>query len=182
MTIELILLAPSTTLISEFEAAAPIIDVPVNVARQARELEEVVVDGTPFVLVEFTSEKSFREARAEIAKSGMDCPVVAVLQKADFDGCLNAFRAGAIDVLARPIQRPDWEEFSASLRQYVNKASHPDSIIPLNELEKIAIKRAIYACGGQVSKTSRKLGIGRSTLYRKMQYYGLSDPKDQDPG
>lgn len=182
MTIELILLAPSATLISEFEAAAPIIDVPVNVAVEVSELGEMVVDGSPFVLVEFTTSKAFREVRAEVAKSGIDCPVVAVLQSADFDGCLSAFRAGAMDVLARPIQRSDWDLFSASLRLYVNKSSHPDSIIPLSELEKIAIKRAIQACGGQVSKTSRKLGIGRSTLYRKMQNYGLSDPRDQDLG
>ncbi len=35
-------------------------------------------------------------------------------------------------------------------------------------LEEDAIRFALNACGGSMSKAARSLGIGRSTLYRKV--------------
>jgi len=39
----------------------------------------------------------------------------------------------------------------------------------LNELELAAIRRAIEDCGGNMTAAARQLGIGRATLYRKLQ-------------
>jgi len=39
----------------------------------------------------------------------------------------------------------------------------------LNELELDAIRHAIEACGGNMTAAARQLGIGRATLYRKLQ-------------
>ena len=39
-----------------------------------------------------------------------------------------------------------------------------------------AIKFALTHYRGQMSEMARRLGIGRSTLYRKMKEYGLNDP------
>jgi transcriptional regulator of acetoin/glycerol metabolism len=39
----------------------------------------------------------------------------------------------------------------------------------LNELELDAIRQAIEACGGNMTAAARQLGIGRATLYRKLQ-------------
>ncbi|MEM9331983.1 MAG: sigma-54 dependent transcriptional regulator [Pseudomonadota bacterium] len=46
-------------------------------------------------------------------------------------------------------------------------------VISLAEAEKQIIEFAIERYNGQMSKISRKLGIGRSTLYRKLREYGL---------
>ncbi len=46
-------------------------------------------------------------------------------------------------------------------------------VIMLEEAEKRIIEFAIDKYNGQMSKISRKLGIGRSTLYRKLREYGL---------
>ena len=43
----------------------------------------------------------------------------------------------------------------------------------LNELEAEAIRFALIHYRGRMSAMARKLGIGRSTLYRKMKEYGL---------
>jgi len=51
----------------------------------------------------------------------------------------------------------------------------------LEELERWAIERAVAACGGNLSEAARRLGIGRSTLYRKMQQYGIG-PSTRGPG
>ncbi len=43
----------------------------------------------------------------------------------------------------------------------------------LEEVEKEAIQRAIIKNGGNISKAAKELGLGRTTLYRKMDKYGL---------
>ena len=47
----------------------------------------------------------------------------------------------------------------------------------LEELEKAAIVRALENNRGNLSDVARQLGIGRSTLYRKLEQYGLRDRK-----
>jgi two-component system response regulator HydG len=54
------------------------------------------------------------------------------------------------------------------------KAS-PD-VVPLAELEKQAILGAIRKLGGDKLLAARLLGIGKTTLYRKLKEYGISDP------
>ena len=47
----------------------------------------------------------------------------------------------------------------------------------LEELERTAIIRAMERNQGNLSDVARQLGIGRSTLYRKLEQYGLRDKK-----
>jgi DNA-binding NtrC family response regulator len=51
---------------------------------------------------------------------------------------------------------------------------------PLDQLEAEAIKFALAHYRGQMSAVARKLGIGRSTLYRKLKEYDL-EPNDLEP-
>ena len=53
-------------------------------------------------------------------------------------------------------------------------------VIMLEEAEKEIINFAIGKYNGQMSKIARKLGIGRSTLYRKLREYGL-EPSEDEP-
>jgi len=48
-------------------------------------------------------------------------------------------------------------------------------VTPLADLEREAIVFAIEHHGGRMSRVARALGIGRSTLYRKLHEYGLVD-------
>jgi DNA-binding NtrC family response regulator len=50
----------------------------------------------------------------------------------------------------------------------------------LEELERQAIESAIAHFGGNLSDVARQLGIGRSTLYRKLEQYGLRPTKNED--
>jgi len=47
-------------------------------------------------------------------------------------------------------------------------------VIPLNEVEEIFIRRAMNATRGNISVAAERLGIGRSTVYRKMQELGIN--------
>lgn len=48
-----------------------------------------------------------------------------------------------------------------------------ESVLPLDEIEKRAILQAIEATKGDRSLAADLLGIGRTTLYRKLKSYGL---------
>ena len=43
----------------------------------------------------------------------------------------------------------------------------------LEELEKVAILEALDRCRWNISEVGRQLGIGRTTLYRKLRKHGI---------
>jgi two-component system NtrC family response regulator len=49
----------------------------------------------------------------------------------------------------------------------------------LDEMEKMLIIRVIEESGGNLSKSSEKLGITRATLYRKMEKHGIQTGKNE---
>ncbi|ACB93800.1 sigma-54-dependent transcriptional regulator [Beijerinckia indica] len=54
-------------------------------------------------------------------------------------------------------------------------------ILPLERLEAEIIRFSLIHYRGQMSAMARKLGIGRSTLYRKLKEYGLQQGAEGDP-
>ena len=46
-------------------------------------------------------------------------------------------------------------------------------ILNIEELEKNAIKEALKKHNGNLSKAAKEVGLGRTTLYRKMEKYSL---------
>lgn len=50
-------------------------------------------------------------------------------------------------------------------------------VAPLAETEKQAILNAIRILNGDKLKAARMLGIGKTTLYRKLKEYGITDPQ-----
>jgi DNA-binding NtrC family response regulator len=53
-----------------------------------------------------------------------------------------------------------------------NPPAAPTGITPLDQLEKQAILDAIQLLGGDKLEAARRLGIGKTTLYRKLKEYG----------
>ncbi|MEM8541973.1 MAG: sigma-54 dependent transcriptional regulator, partial [Pseudomonadota bacterium] len=62
------------------------------------------------------------------------------------------------------------EQPSASSNNFLNGPGHIHS---LADIEMLAIKAAIAHYDGQMSEVARRLGIGRSTLYRKLKDYEI---------
>src|SRR3954467_10574561 len=75
---------------------------------------------------------------------------------------------------------PDIRELglpSLGLSVVPNGHPHPqveNEILPLRELERRAIQRALRATQGSVGKAAKLLGIGRATLYRRIATLDLS--------
>ena len=62
-------------------------------------------------------------------------------------------------------------ENDLGIKRFSNKN---DSIsLNIDDLEKQAIINALNKCNRNLTKASKELGMGRSTLYRKMQKYGI---------
>jgi len=55
-----------------------------------------------------------------------------------------------------------------------HSAAQETEILPLRELERRAIQRALRATQGSVGKAAKLLGIGRATLYRRIATLDLS--------
>jgi two-component system response regulator HydG len=51
------------------------------------------------------------------------------------------------------------------------RAPQNDELLPLEELERRAILRALHEAGGDKLAAARLLGIGKTTLYRKLKQY-----------
>jgi two-component system NtrC family response regulator len=49
----------------------------------------------------------------------------------------------------------------------------------LDEMEKQMIINAIEECGGNLTRSSEKLGISRATLYRKMERHGIQSDRNE---
>jgi len=99
--------------------------------------------------------------------------VIALLNNEHGSVVADAFRSGASDVMfAESVEA----EVHRSLSLILAKERHrkePMDVRPLQDVERDAISAALEACRGQVSLTARRLGIGRSTLYRKIEQYAL---------
>ncbi len=64
----------------------------------------------------------------------------------------------------------------------LNGVGNVQEPITLAEMEKAAIIRALRYSGNNFSQTAVLLGIGRSTLYRKLEHYNIQTPKPSRNG
>jgi two-component system response regulator HydG len=62
----------------------------------------------------------------------------------------------------------------------VPPAEPPGDVVPLAEQERRAILDAIRKTNGDKLTAARLLGIGKTTLYRKLKEYGIADPLHED--
>jgi DNA-binding NtrC family response regulator len=81
-----------------------------------------------------------------------------------------------------PMPVPSAAELAAALPQMdspVRILDHKGHIRPLEEIERDLIQHAIEVYAGHMSEVARRLGIGRSTLYRKVRENGLEHVMEQ---
>jgi DNA-binding NtrC family response regulator len=116
-------------------------------------------------------------------------PVVAIVGYGDVDTIEEVIALGADDFLSQPVPL---ERLRTTLKtmlrlgklQKTNTPSAANDIMfkkscgnlkSLYELEKEAISNAITHCEGCITQAAKKLRIGRSTLYRKIQEMDLEN-------
>ncbi|OEO31474.1 sigma-54-dependent Fis family transcriptional regulator [Devosia insulae DS-56] len=116
----------------------------------------------------------------------------AYLETADFPQivALSAGRAEALRLTSTapgPSAPVHIDEAIASLREVVDKTAVSDrfmaqsgEVAALADVERELIVFALRHYGYRMSRVARALGIGRSTLYRKLREYGLDEGLESD--
>ena len=84
----------------------------------------------------------------------------------------------AVNITEEPLlTQADFPVEKQTLEPLVQTPSLPDhgtrAPSHLGLVERDTIHQVLEACGGNMSETARRLGIGRATLYRKLKKYGL---------
>jgi two-component system response regulator HydG len=74
------------------------------------------------------------------------------------------------------------EHLPTSLQHLAGEPRHdPRTLATLHELEQRAILQALEATKGDRLRAAKLLGIGKTTIYRKLKEYGLEDVADSPP-
>lgn len=73
----------------------------------------------------------------------------------------------------RLVEDGDSTEAGSPVSAATSGGDKASAILPLAEVERIAIARALELTDSNVSETARRLQVGRTTLYRKIDEYGL---------
>lgn len=108
------------------------------------------------------------------------------------DGAMAALRAHAWPGNVRELQhvieravlmaRGEWIDAQDLGLRTAPSDSSPDAELPLEEIERRAIKRALQRTRGNVSLAAEHLGLSRSALYRRLERHKLAtDGSDADP-
>ena len=146
----------------------------------------------PDVLVFDASERSAEVAGSadEFWEPPEDVPVVVLTRSRGAPLRLDGLPGRAYDYLEKPLDRTRLLmtlRNAVERRQLELRLSHFErsrksglvlgDVFPprlrLDELERIAIESALEHTRGNLSAVGRQLGIGRTTLYRKIKKYGL---------
>jgi DNA-binding NtrC family response regulator len=131
-------------------------------------------DFDAFVVEQAHPRVNYAKFIADLRQRGLDTPVLVIVTDVSQIGIV--LRAGAYDVLREPMERGCCEAAlcRARERQVLAKrlralqASEGVDVVPLRELERRAIEKALAATRGSVEKAARMLGMGRATLYRRL--------------
>jgi two-component system response regulator HydG len=82
----------------------------------------------------------------------------------------NAVKHGAVLSRGRDV---DVDHLPRSLSEPVQAREAPGGLGTLAEMERRHILRVLQACGGRQGEAAKTLGIGRTTLWRKMHDHGI---------
>lgn len=126
------------------------------------------------------------EVLAQVREVDADLPVVIVTARREFESVVEAMRLGASDYLCKPLDpsrvvhavrravqaRRRLEVLRRARVEIGLDESDPrtgaEVVVPLREIEKRAIGRALRVAKGNVPRAARLLGMGRATLYRRL--------------
>ena len=96
-----------------------------------------------------------------------------------FTSCAGSSESCGVSARQSPAILPTVHHVNGSNGHRFQEPSEED-IVPLRELERRAIQRALRATHGSVGRAAKLLGIGRATLYRRLAELELGS--SQPPG
>jgi two-component system repressor protein LuxO len=116
-----------------------------------------------------------QQERSRMTRMAEDC--LELLEAHDWPGNVRELE----NTLRRAVVMHDSDTLTAAMLQIDRRAKAPlpaqdsappqpqETILPLEELERRAIERAIEICGGNITEAARRLQINPSTIHRKQK-------------
>lgn len=136
-----------------------------------RQLENAVFRATVLAETNVLTVDDFPQIRSQLA--GFEIPSDVSVDGGSSKTMEMQDVAGGLEVEAAAAQPVGTQPAFGILRALDERGN----VRPLADVELEMIKLAIDHYGGQMSEVARRLGIGRSTLYRKLKEYGI-DPDE----
>jgi len=132
------------------------------------------VEDIPLLAERFLARQTARESRA----IWIEDEAVRFLARYPWPGNVRELESAlerAMSQCRDSVIRPgDLPEMVRNGRVLIPRHPLAQPVISVDEAEREAILRAGWACNGRVTEMSRLLGIGRSTLWRKMKQLDIS--------
>lgn len=123
-----------------------------------------ITEGALSLLAAYEWPGNVRQLQAVLFRAAVFCDGDA-LTSDDFPQLLNILGGGPSNIAGNPMQE------SSGVMLYT-----PDgNLRPLEEIEADVIRLAIGLYRGRMTEVARRLGIGRSTLYRKLTELGIDN-------
>ena len=123
-----------------------------------------ITDGALSLLAAYDWPGNVRQHQAVLFRAAVFCDGDALTSE-DFPQLLNILGSGPATASGNPMQE------SSGVMLYT-----PDgNLRPLDEIEADVIRLAIGLYRGRMTEVARRLGIGRSTLYRKLGELGIDN-------
>jgi two-component system response regulator AtoC len=113
---------------------------------------------------------------------GFEPDALAALAARDWPGNVRELENAIESALALARgPRLSARDFALPGARAAGSAGRAEEALPLSldAYERAALERALRECGGDASRAARRLGIGRSTFYRKLARRG-AEPRPQD--
>jgi DNA-binding NtrC family response regulator len=123
-----------------------------------------VTDGALSLLAAYDWPGNVRQLQAVLFRAAVFCDGDALTSE-DFPQLLNILGTGSPTVTGNPMQE------SSGVMLYTADGN----LRPLEEIEADVIRLAIGLYRGRMTEVARRLGIGRSTLYRKLSELGIDN-------
>lgn len=123
-----------------------------------------ITDGALSLLAAYDWPGNVRQLQAVLFRAAVFCDGDALTSE-DFPQLLNILGTGPSTVAGNPMQE------SSGVMLYTSDGN----LRPLDEIEADVIRLAIGLYRGRMTEVARRLGIGRSTLYRKLTELGIDN-------
>jgi DNA-binding NtrC family response regulator len=125
-----------------------------------------------------------KHRRADSPVLGFEPEALAALAARDWPGNVRELENAVESALALARgERLGVNDFAlASARRAAAAPAAPAGLaLSLDAYERAALERALGECGGDATLAARRLGIGRSTFYRKLAQHGIALTRKAEP-
>ena len=161
---------------------------------------EALAEGSPDVLLAdvLTASLAGIEIMDRVTAVDESTVVILMYQQRLIETTMESVRRGAFDYQAKPLDqtrllltvknamslqslRKENDQLRSEMakRRRSSVPAIPAGLVSMKDMERKAIQDALFASNGNVSKAARTLGLGRTTLYRKMSAFGLHSRGNQ---